>query len=257
MITMSDEDAELVALIDNELDEDSKGRVLRRLADNVALRQRFEALRDAGAPIAASLDALLDKAPFARLRAALPREDAPRSARRPLGWIAFRELAAGIVIGLLAAGAAAWVALSSVPHEEREDWRAAVVEYMDLYTNDTFAFDDIDPSIQAKKLKVIGDKVGTALTPDRVALPGLRFKTAQMLSYDGAPLGELAYVDAQGAPVLFCIIANGGADAPTRSERRGDYSLTSWTRAGRGYLVIGRLPEQQIADLARTLEERL
>ena len=257
MITMSDEDAELVALIDNELDEDDKGRVLRRLADNVALRQRFEALRDAGAPIAASLDALLDKAPLARLRAALPREDAPRAARRPLGWIAFRELAAGIVIGLLAAGAAAWVALSSAPHEDREDWRAAVVEYMDLYTNDTFAFDEIDPSIQAKKLKVIGDKVGTALTPDRVAIPGLRFKTAQMLSYDGAPLGELAYVDAQGAPVLFCIIANGEADAPTRSERRGDYSLTSWTRAGHGYLVIGRLPEQQIADLARTLEERL
>jgi anti-sigma factor RsiW len=253
---MSDEDAELVALIDNELDEDDKVRVLRRLAANVALRQRFEALRDAGAPIAASLDALLEKAPIARLSAALPREDAPRAAHRPLGWIAFRELAAGIVIGLLAAGAAAWVALSSAPHDEREDWRGAVIEYMDLYTNDTFAFDDVDLSIQAKKLSFIGDKVGTALTTDRVAIPGLRFKTAQMLSYDGAPLGELAYVDAQGAPVLFCIIANGGADAPTRSERRGDYSLTSWSHAGHGYLVIGRLPGQQIADLARTLKSR-
>jgi len=31
---MSDEDAELVALIDNELDEGAKGRVLGRLADN-------------------------------------------------------------------------------------------------------------------------------------------------------------------------------------------------------------------------------
>ncbi len=254
---MSDEDAELVALIDNELDEDAKRRVLGRLADDEALRRRFEALRDAGAPIAASLDALIDKAPLARLRAALPRQDARRASRWPLGGIALRELAAGIVIGLLATGAAAWVALSSLPLEGREDWRAAVVEYMDLYTNDTFAFDDIDPSIQAKKLSAIGDKVGTALTPDRVAIPGLHFKTAQMLSYDGAPLGELAYVDGQGAPVLFCIIANGEVDAPTRSERRGDYSLTSWTRAGHGYLVIGRLPEQQIADLARTLEERL
>jgi len=256
MITMSDEDAELVALIDNELGEDAKGRVLGRLADDEALRQRFEALRDAGAPIAASLDALLDKAPLARLRAALPREDTSWVARRPLGGIALRELAAGIVIGLLAAGAAAWVALSSAPHEEREDWRAAVVEYMDLYTNDTFAFDDIDPSILARKLNAIGDKLGTALTPDRVAIPGLRFKTAQMLSYDGAPLGEIAYVDAQGAPVLFCIIANGGADAPTRSERLGEYALTSWSYAGRAYLLIGHLPELQIADLARTLQSR-
>ena len=121
----------------------------------------------------------------------------------------------------------------------------------------TLAFDDVDPSILAKKLNAIGDKVGTALTPDRVAIPGLRFKTTQMLSYDGAPLGEIAYVDAHGAPVLFCIIANGGADAPTRSERRGEYSLTSWSHAGRAYMVIGRLPKQQIADLARTLEERL
>jgi anti-sigma factor RsiW len=254
---MSDEDAELVALIDNELDEDARRRVLRRLADNAASRQRFEALRDAGAPIAASLAALLDKAPLVILRAALPREDTHRIALRPLGGIALRELAAGIFIGLLAAGAAAWLALSAAPHEESEDWRAAVVEYMDLYTNDTFAFDDFDPSVLAKKLNAIGDKVGTALTPDKVAIPGLRLKTAEMLSYDGAPLAEIAYVDAQGAPVLFCIIANGGADAQARSERRGDYSLTSWTRSGHGYLVIGRLPEMQIADLARTLEERL
>ena len=253
---MSDEDAELVALIDNELSEDAKSRVLRRLADDEELRKRFEALRDAGAPIAASLDALLDKAPLARLRAALPREDGPRAIRRLLRGIALRELAAGIVVGLLAAGAAAWVALSSAQHEESDDWRLAVVEYMDLYTNDTFAFDDIDPSIQAKKLSAVGDKLGTALTADRVAIPGLRFKTAQILSYDGAPLGEIAYVDAKGAPVLFCIIANGGADAQARSQRLGEYSTTSWSHAGRGYLVIGRLSEQETADLARTLERR-
>ena len=183
---MSDEDAELVALIDNELDEDDKGRVLRRLADSAALRQRFEALRDAGAPIAASLDALLDKAPIARLRAALPRDDAPRADRRPLGWIAFRELAAGIVIGLLAAGAAAWVALSFAPHEEKDDWQAAVVEYMELYTNETFAFDDIDPSVEAKKLNAIGQRVGATLTPEDLAVPGLGVDTAtRMLEQRG------------------------------------------------------------------------
>jgi anti-sigma factor RsiW len=45
-------------------------------------------------------------------------------------------------------------------------------------------------------------------------------------------------------------------DAQAQSERRGDLSLTSWTNGGTGYLVIGRLPEQQIADLARTFERR-
>lgn len=40
-----------------------------------------------------------------------------------------RELAAGILIGFLAAGAAAWIVLSFVgPLREREDWRTAVLE---------------------------------------------------------------------------------------------------------------------------------
>ena len=253
---MSPEDAELVGLIDNELDEDAKRRVLMRLAEDEALRKRYEALRDIGPPITASFKALLEKAPSSRLRAAIPPEVAPRATYWPFAGITLRGLAAGFAIGLLAAGAAAWVALSFAPHEEKEDWQAAVVEYMELYTNETFAFDDIDPSVEAKKLNAIGQRVGATLTPEDLAVPGLRFKTAQILSYDGVPLAEIAYVDGQGAPVLFCIIANGGADAPTHAERRGDYSLASWSHAGRSYLVIGRLPEQQIADLARALEKR-
>ena len=68
---MAGDDAELIALIDNELDEEAKGRLLARMAEEEGLRKRYEALRETGAPIAASLDALLDNAPLARLRAAL------------------------------------------------------------------------------------------------------------------------------------------------------------------------------------------
>ena len=50
---MAEEDAELVALLDNELDEDAKGRLLARLAKDEALRERYEALREAGVQIAA------------------------------------------------------------------------------------------------------------------------------------------------------------------------------------------------------------
>ena len=253
---MADEDTELVALIDNELDEDAKSRLLRRLEEDAALRERYEALRDAGTPIAASLDVLLESAPLARLRAALPKDDAPGIIRRRFGGIGLRDLAAGIVIGFLAAGIVGWVALRPTPQDEREDWRAAVVEYTELYSNETFAFDDSDPSLQVKKLSAIGGRVRAILTPETLAVPGLRFKTAQLFFYDGAPLAEIVYVDAQGAPVLFCIINNGGADSQRRSERRGDLSLTSWSNDGRGYLVIGRLPEQKTADLARILESR-
>src|SRR5260370_33681614 len=103
---MVEADAELVALIDNELDEGAKSRVLTRLAEDETLRKRYEALLEAGKPIAASLDALIEKAPLARLRAALPPPAAARAASGRFGRVALREVAAGFVGGLLAAGAA-------------------------------------------------------------------------------------------------------------------------------------------------------
>jgi hypothetical protein len=45
--------------------------------------------------------------------------------------------------------------------------------------------------------------VGANLTPEGVALPGLRFTVAFMLAYEGSPLGAIAYVDPSGAPVLL------------------------------------------------------
>ena len=113
-----------------------------------------------------------------------------------------------------------------------------------------------DVSLQAAELSAVGAKVGADLTPASVALPGLQFTVAFMLSYEGSPLAAIAYVDPQGLPVLFCIIANRAPEAPLRSQRRGDLSLAWWSRSGRSHLVIGRLPEERVAALAKTLEAR-
>jgi anti-sigma factor RsiW len=252
---MSGDDAELVALIDNELAEDAKTSLLAKIAEDEGLRARYEALRETGIPIAAALETMVQKAPLSRLRAVLP-TDAYRMARRRFPDIALRELAAGFFIGLLTAGAAAWVAFGAAPRDEGEDWRSSVAEYMELYTNENFALPSPDRDFQFKKLSVVAERVGVALTPENLSLPGLSFRSADILSYDGAPLGEITYVDSRGSPVLFCIIANGGADTPNRSEKRDGLSLSSWSRGGRGYLVIGRGSEEQVAELAQTLKTR-
>jgi anti-sigma factor RsiW len=252
---MTTGDAELVALIDNELDEEAKNHLLARLVEDEGQRQRYEELRDAGVLIAASLDTLIENAPLAQLRATLPSSGVARVGRRPLSGVALRDLAAGFVVGLLAAGAA-WVAFSATPQDDGNDWRSAVAEYMELYTNETFALPNPDQDFQAKKLNAVAERVGAVLTPKNVSLPGLRFESANLLSYEGAPLGEIVYVDARDSPLLFCVIANGGADTPNHSERRGDLALSSWSHGGRGYLVIGRLPEEQVAELAQTLKTR-
>jgi anti-sigma factor RsiW len=253
---MSDDDAELVALIDNELDDSNRTALLARLAADDGLRQRYEELRRTGAPLVASLDELLMQAPLARLRAALPAEEPPRLPSRRFSGITLRDLAAGM-IGILAAGAAAWVALSLGLLRERQDWRTAVTDYTNMYSNETFSPLKPDAQLQAIELSALGARLGANLTPENVALPGLRFTMAFMLTYEGSPLGVIAYVDPSGAPVALCIIANDAPDAPIRSERRHNLSLAWWSRGGRSHLVIGHIPKERAVALAQTLEKQI
>ena len=198
---------------------------MARLAADERLRQRYDELRQTGAPLAAAFDALLEQAPLARLRAALPADEPLRRPARRFAGIALRELAAGVVVGLLAAGAALWAASTFGLIGGQEDWRTAVVDYTNLYTNETFSPFNPDSALQAAELSAVGAKVGANLTPENVALPGLRFTTAFMLSYEGSPLGVIAYVDPSGAPVLLLHPRQsraGRADAlgtPRRSRR--------------------------------------
>jgi anti-sigma factor RsiW len=254
---MSDDDAELVALIDNELDDSRRNALIARLAADEELRQRYDQLRQTSAPLAASFDALLEQAPLARLWTALPSDEPIRPWRTRVGRFALRELAAGLVVGALAAGAAIWAASAFGLFEGREDWRSAIAEYTHLYTNETFSPLSPDAAQQADELKAVGAMVGANITPENVALPGLRFTSAFMLSFGGSPLGVIAYVDPSGAPVLLCILANGAPDAPTQSERRGDLSLAWWARNGRSHMVVGHLPEERAVSFAQMLEKRV
>jgi len=96
---MTDDDAELVALIDNQLDESRRSALQARLAADEQLRRRYDELREASAPIAASLDALLEQAPLARpaRRASpgRPRSPAVRPIRRNRSAGLRRELLSG------------------------------------------------------------------------------------------------------------------------------------------------------------------
>src|SRR5271165_3638701 len=200
---MADEDEMLVALIDGELDESRRTSLLKRLEEDAALRARYEALRDARAPLGAAFEALLARAPLSSLRKALPPETPVRRRPGPFARIALRDLAAGFVIGLLAAAAIAWLAFGLPARDGKDGWRSAVVDYMRLYTNETFALVSPDRQTEALELSAVGSRVGADLTPEKVALPGLDFKVAFILSYEGKPLAELAYVDKTGAPTLF------------------------------------------------------
>ena len=217
------------------------------------MRARYEAFRRERDALGAALDSLLPQAPVERLKAFIPREAPPRPGSR-VGRFALRELAAGLVVGFALAAA---VLTFAFPRDKtEEDWRSAVVSYMALYTNETFAQIPEDREARAMELGAVGARVGAKLSPESVALPGLDLRTAFILAYDGKPLGEVVQTDRGGAPVLFCVIASGNADAPLKSERRDGFSLASWSRGGKGYLVIADLPQAQVESYAQALEAR-
>ena len=253
---MEHDDERLAALIDNELDEDEKNALLERLAQDEALRDRLAVLRQDRDRLVASFDALLAQAPLDRLRAAIPPAESRPSAPAERPRIRWLQLAAGVVLGLLIAGAASRLGLGLFMNEEPENWRTAVIEYMDLYTSDTFALASPDGAVQAKQLQAVSAKVGVDITPDKAAVPGLRYRTALNFAYDGAPLGAIAYTDATGAPALLCVIADGEPNAPPQAVARDGLSYVTWSRGGRSYMFVAHMPEQQVADLAKMLVSR-
>lgn len=251
---ISGDDERLAALIDNELGPDEKAALLERLSRDEALRDRLTAMRADRDRLAGAFDALLAAAPVERLRgslAAADRGSRPPRRRLSIGWL---ELAAGIFIGVAIVGMASWLGLG--PGSRGDDWRQAVVEYVELYTPDTFALANPDDASAAKQLQAVSVRIGADLTPASVAVPGLRFRTAFNLAYDGAALAEIAYTAEGGEPVLFCAIANGAPDEPPRTATRNGQSYVAWARAGKSYMVVARMAAPQVADMAQTLVRR-
>ena len=248
-----DDDAKLVALIDDELGPAEAKSLRERLASDAALRARYEALKNADPLIAGAFDTLLEGAPTQRLQAALA--SAPSGA--PSGPRArWRDFAAGLAVGLVIAGLAAFAWRAAIAPGEAENWRTAVVEYVSLYTPETFAAFNPDAAQEAGALGALEAKLGGGLTPARIAIEGLRFKGAVIFEYDGAPLGQIAFAGADGVPVVFCVIRSAAAEAPLATEKRDGLSLASWARGGRGYMVVARLPNDKVAAVAETLAQR-
>jgi anti-sigma factor RsiW len=240
-------DTELTALLDGQLAEPERAELFRRLAADTSLQERFDALAAVRGPLDDIFAGMLASAPTARMRAALPTR-APKTAR-----FARARLAAGFVIAALVGAALAALVTMNIGGD-KDDWSQAVVDYMRLYTPETFAGLKPDEATQAAIVGAVAARLGVHVTPEKLSLPGLAFKTAFVLSYDDSPLGEFAFADAAGTPYLFCVLADSSAPQPLHQEKRGDYTLATWGRDGKQFLVIGPSPKV-IEDWAHTLTD--
>jgi anti-sigma factor RsiW len=255
LATNSEDDRRLTAYLDDELDARERAALDARLTAEPALRARLEALRQAADRNRATFAALLESAPVAemkiRLEAALAARTPPAKSTRSRSAFAIAAAAA-----IVAFAAGLWIGRwSGAPGEVagRDDWRQSVVETMALDTADSFGS---APSLRlAEDVATLSQRLDAQLDVDRLQLDGLSLRRAELLQFDGSPLGQIGYLDG-ATPVAFCIVRDGEADAPLSTGTRDGFAVASWAQGGRGFMLIGKIPIERLTALARSLKEK-
>lgn len=195
------------------------------------------------------------------------------------------KIAAALVLGV-GLGFAGDLSLRKDGGQAR-DWRQAAANYQALYVTETLAFTGavadeerqkrlwqsegvpasrgINPETgrnanldkQRSSIAAISAKLGLPITPEVLQAPGLDFKRAQLLQFDGRPLAQFAYLDADGAPISFWATRTGDADSPAKTGRYDKLAAVSWNKGGYGFIVIGAAPIAEIERAASALSTQI
>ncbi|WP_337268848.1 anti-sigma factor family protein [Oryzifoliimicrobium ureilyticus] len=253
----------LTAFIDGELSVDDEREVLALIESDPRVAERVELLTRANLDFKGAFEPLLNAAPLTSLQGELNALSIPEpEAVAPMrdGGIGRRGL-----FGLMAASIAAGVitdrfllaVLSEERHEESAQWRAAVAQYMALYTPDTLGPLSPDRGALEAELAVVNDRLGLQLKPETVALPDAQFQLALVLAYDRRPLAQLLYRDRQGDPLALCIMSAAARAQPVQNERRQGLNIAYWSGRNHSAMLIGHLSTNDLSHLAGGLQDSL
>jgi anti-sigma factor RsiW len=253
-------DEMLVAFLDGELDGADRARIDTLVKTDEAVAARYEFLSRSEMAFYDAFQPLLENAPTAKLEAilsGLPASVTDEPASK--GWSRRGFMAAAI--GLVFVGVAAdraYIGMQNVSSErDGSEWRAVVAEYLSLYTPDTLANLASDEQSQRAQLQNVGDKLGLSLPVQAVSLPGIPLKRAQVLQYDGKPLGQIAYLDPEHGPMALCIVQSSSGPRSPQTERRHGMNVVYWSDQAHGYMLIGRNPADRLNDLAEHVRTAL
>lgn len=256
---ISDED--LVAYLDDALDPAHRRRIDAALEADPGLPDRIAALDIDLPAIRSAMEGLAAAAPVA---APSLRLDPPAAPSRPTprrgiaAWTPpWLRVAAALLLGVGLGhgldGLRSDPARGPIPG----DWRAAVANYQALYSKATLAPLDGDAPVRRAEVAMVSEQLGLPVSIEALHVPGLTFKRAQLLAFNGRPLAQFAYVDAAGTPVALCVIRGEGANSAARLESVADLKAVSWNKGGYGFVVIGdtgtAVLERAADVLSRTL----
>ncbi|MHC2456952.1 anti-sigma factor RsiW [Rhizobium leguminosarum] len=257
----SDED--LTAFIDGELTAEEAARIEAIVNEDESTAERLEFLARASLPFEQAFAPLLSEAPREKLEtmlAAIPVQQSARSDPTPAFGSRRRflgALAASLVAGIAIDRAVIGIGRSFSPKDENSEWRAVVADYISLYTPETLAGPVPERDVQVAQLGSLDEKLGLSLSPEAVSLPGIDFKRALMLQYDGKPLAQIAYLDPETGPMALCIVkSDAGSKAPDLESRKG-LNVIYWSNETHAFMLIGRIPADRMKELGEDVRRRL
>jgi anti-sigma factor RsiW len=233
-------DEDLTAYLDGQCDPETEARISAQLETDDALVERLGALDIPIAAIRQGYDALLADAP--------PMPDLTNvtsmpAAARTAPWRGFGMFGAGLAAGLAIMAVAGQFQSAPGPAPAAPlGWKAVVANYQMLYDTKTLYPETPSAETRAAQLAHVGRELNMDLSGLEDA-PGLTFKRAQILSFQGRPLAQIAYLKADGTPVALCILESKDGRSGKRTdvayEVVGGLGGASWTMNGIGYIVIG------------------
>ncbi len=251
--SISDED--LVAYLDRELPPEQAKAVEQVLRDDPALRARLDDLTVDTEAVKAAFDSLLPLAP-GQAEPALEDQQPSQPSARPTGPRLSRR--AAIAASLAAVAAIGFAGGRITAPTQTEDWRMAVAEYQLLYRSETLTHLDPSPAgLESERARVVAqlglDIAGTTLRN----VSGLRYRRAQILGYEAAPLAQFAYLDSRDRPVAFCVTPTEAGNRPMETQSFRGLAGVSWVAEGFAFLVIGDVPQALLDRAARDLSASL
>jgi anti-sigma factor RsiW len=247
-------DAELVAFVDNRLSPERREAIVSLARQDSAIASRIAVLTDGTPVLGEAFRPLLADMPpelEEQLRHKAQEQDTlsePVATRRrfTLGL----ATAASFVIGGVAGG------LFMQRRSASGDWREAVAQYHALYGMATTAGLNPSPEDASQQLSAVAQALGHPLPRVAETLAGLNFKRAQVLEFEGAPLIQIVFETADKVPVAFCLKRSRDTVRSPSVDMQQGLALASWTRDGVDELIVARLPQPQILELAQRLARR-
>ncbi|TBC81735.1 anti-sigma factor family protein [Rhizobium ruizarguesonis] len=250
----SDED--LTAFIDGELTAEEAARIQTMVEEDESTAERLEFLARASLPFKQAFAPLLSEAPREKLEtmlAAIPAQPSARPASTPAFASRRRflgALAASLVVGIAIDRAVIGIGKGFSAKDENSEWRAVVADYISLYSAETLAGPVPGREDQAAQLASLDEKLGLSLSPEAVSLPGIDFKRALLLQYDGKALAQVAYLDPETGPMALCIVrSDAGPKAPDLESRKG-MNVVYWSNGTHAFMLIGHGAADRMTAIA-------